>query len=74
LEHGARHIPDSAKKRVEKDRASWISDVRKSLEKHLIGWTMWDYIGGFGVVTKPNGQPVVDKVTVKTLGRTVPRY
>ena len=24
------------------DRAAWISDVRKSLEKHGIGWTMWD--------------------------------
>jgi hypothetical protein len=56
------------------DRAAWISDVRKSLEKHGIGWTMWDYSGGFGVVTKPNGQPIVDEVTVKALGRVVPHY
>jgi hypothetical protein len=35
---------------------------------------MWDYIGGFGVVTKPNGQPVVDDVTVNALGRAVPSY
>jgi hypothetical protein len=48
--------------------------VRKSLEKHGIGWTMWDYSGGFGVVTKPNGQPIVDELTVKALGRTVPHY
>ena len=54
------------------DRAAWISDVRTTLEKHGIGWTMWDYSGGFGVVTKQNGQPVPDDVTVKALGRTLP--
>ena len=54
------------------DRANWLSDVRKSLEKHGIGWTMWDYSGGFGVVTKPNGQPIPDEITVKALGRTMP--
>jgi len=26
------------------------------------------------VVTKPSGQPIVDEVTVKALGRTVPHY
>jgi len=50
------------------DRAAWISDVRKSLEKHRIGWTMWDYSGGFGVVTKQDGHAVPDEVTLKALG------
>lgn len=54
------------------DRAAWISDVRKSLEKHGIGWTMWDYSGGFGVVTKQNGQPIPDEVTLKALGLKIP--
>jgi endoglucanase len=54
------------------DRANWLSDVRKSLEKHNIGWTMWDYSGGFGVVTKQNGKAVPDQVTVNALGRTMP--
>jgi aryl-phospho-beta-D-glucosidase BglC (GH1 family) len=54
------------------DRAAWISDVRTTLEKYSIGWTMWDYSGGFGVVTKQNEQPVPDEVTVKALGRTMP--
>ncbi len=54
------------------DRAAWISDVRKSLEKHGIGWTMWDYSGGFGVVTRANGHPLVDDLTAKALGRTTP--
>ncbi len=54
------------------DRANWISDVRRSLESHNIGWTVWDYSGGFGVVTKENGQPQPDEVTVKALGRKMP--
>src|SRR5713226_3671122 len=33
------------------DRARWLSDVRSTFEKYDIGWTMWDYSGGFGVVT-----------------------
>jgi aryl-phospho-beta-D-glucosidase BglC (GH1 family) len=53
-------------------RAAWLSDVRSSLEKHNIGWTMWDYSGGFAVVVKQNGQPQVDELTVKALGRTLP--
>jgi hypothetical protein len=54
------------------DRAAWISDVRTTLEKYGIGWTMWDYSGGFAVVTKPNGHPFPDEVTVKALGRIMP--
>jgi endoglucanase len=54
------------------DRAAWISDVRTALEKHGIGWTMWDYSGGFGIVTKQDGVPVLDEVTVKALGLKMP--
>jgi endoglucanase len=55
------------------DRAAWLKDVRGALEKHGIGWTMWDYSGGFGVVTKAQGQAaVVDPVTVKALGLQMP--
>jgi endoglucanase len=54
------------------DRANWLSDVRIALERHNIGWTMWDYSGGFGIVTKENGQPLPDKITVEALGRTMP--
>jgi endoglucanase len=55
------------------DRAAWISDVRTTLEKYGIGWTMWDYSGGFGVVTKQEGHAAVpDTVTVKALGRKMP--
>jgi endoglucanase len=53
-------------------RAAWISDVRSALEKRGIGWTMWDYAGGFAVVNKQNGQTAPDEITVRALGRTVP--
>lgn len=46
-------------------RMNWIRDVRTALEADNIGWTMWDYRGGFGVVWKQDGQPAKadDKVT-----------
>src|SRR5262245_13011603 len=50
------------------DRARWIGDVRTALEMHGIGWTMWDYAGDFGLVTKQAGQSVVDDVIVSALG------
>jgi endoglucanase len=55
-----------------RDRAAWISDVRTSLEKHGMGWTMWDYSGGFGVVTKKGDKAVPDDATVQALGLKTP--
>jgi endoglucanase len=50
------------------DRIVWIRDMRVALEKYGIGWTMWDYAGGFGVVVKQNGHPTADAEVVKALG------
>ncbi len=50
------------------DRARWITNVRSALEKHHIGWTMWDYSGSFGVVTKEGGKAVPDQNTLRALG------
>ena len=50
------------------DRAAWIRDMRIALEKYGIGWTMWDYAGGFGVVNKQNGHATPDTEVVKALG------
>ena len=50
------------------DRVSWLRDVRTALEKHSIGWAMWDYAGGFAVVNKQNGKAVPDDVTLRALG------
>jgi endoglucanase len=50
-------------------RMNWIHDVRAALEADGIGWTMWDYRGGFGVVWKEDGQPAkVDDKVVEALG------
>jgi endoglucanase len=51
-----------------RDRGEWIEDVRTSLERHGIGWTMWDYSGSFGVVTKKNGQTTADESALRALG------
>lgn len=49
-------------------RLRWIADVRTALERHGIGWTMWDYAGGFGVAVKKDGHAVPDPQTVAALG------
>jgi aryl-phospho-beta-D-glucosidase BglC (GH1 family) len=50
-------------------RMNWIRDVRTALEADWIGWTMWDYRGGFGVVWKEDGKPTrVDEQVVEALG------
>jgi len=50
-------------------RMNWIRDVRTALEADGIGWAMWDYRGGFGVVHKQDGQPAqADDAVVKALG------
>jgi aryl-phospho-beta-D-glucosidase BglC (GH1 family) len=56
------------KKADPQSRVAWIHDVRTSLEQHKIGWAMWDYSGGFGVVTKTNGKAVPDDGTLRALG------
>jgi endoglucanase len=53
-------------------RAQWISDVRTALEQNGIGWTMWDYSGGFGVVTKSGGKTTPDEITLRALGLKPP--
>ena len=50
-------------------RMNWIRDVRTALEADGIGWTMWDYRGGFGVVWKEDGKPArADGKVVEALG------
>jgi len=56
------------------DREAWLKDVRTALERHGIGWAMWDYSGNFGVVDKDrkDGKATPDEVTVKALGLKMP--
>ena len=55
-----------------KDRVAWLSDVRAALEKRGIGWAMWEYHGGFGVVNTENGQAQMDEATLRALGLVAP--
>lgn len=49
-------------------RLRWIEDVRRALERHGIGWTMWDYAGSFAVVNKKGGRATPDRATLAALG------
>jgi aryl-phospho-beta-D-glucosidase BglC (GH1 family) len=50
------------------DRVAWLKDVRTALERHNIGWAMWDYSGSFGVVTRKDDKATLDEATVRALG------
>ena len=49
-------------------RLRWIEDVRTALERHRIGWAMWDYAGGFGVAVRKDGRAEPDPQTAAALG------
>jgi endoglucanase len=50
------------------DRMRWLQAVRTALEQNHIGWTMWDYQGGFGVVTRKEGATTQDDAVLHALG------
>jgi aryl-phospho-beta-D-glucosidase BglC (GH1 family) len=50
------------------DRERWLTAARTAFEKSGIGWTMWDYQGGFGVVYKENGAVRDDESVLRALG------
>jgi endoglucanase len=54
-------------------RARYLRDVRSDLEQLHIGWSMWEYNGGFGLVTRtPDGFAIPDAATVDALGLRMP--
>lgn len=54
-------------------RARWLHDMRVAFDTNHIGWAMWDYQGGFSIVTKANGITTPDPAIVAALGLHVPR-
>lgn len=51
-----------------RSRETWTRDMRVALEKHQIGWAMWDYQTNFGVVTKADGRTTPDAGLIRALG------
>jgi len=51
-----------------KMRVAWIGDTRTALERHRIGWAMWDYDGNFGLAAKGSEGIVVDRDVLRALG------
>ena len=51
-----------------KMRAAWINDTRTALERHRIGWAMWDYDGNFGLMTTDGHAKTVDPDVLHALG------
>lgn len=51
------------------DRYAWLHDVRSELEANHLGWTMWDYAGGFGVShDETPGHRTLDPECLQALG------
>ena len=53
-------------------RARWIRDVRTALDRNNIGWAMWDYCAGFGVVIKSGDTATPDEKILDALGLHAP--
>lgn len=53
-------------------RGAWLRDVRSLLEQYQIGWAMWEYDSGFGVIRRTDGERIPDPVVVKALFDGVP--
>ncbi len=49
-------------------RALWLKDMRTMMEKHHLGWAMWDYQDNFGAVTKKDGHTTPDPAVIEALG------
>lgn len=49
-------------------RSRWLADVTSVLQENQIGWAMWDYAGGFGVVNDAGGTRTPDDAIVQALG------
>jgi endoglucanase len=51
-----------------RDRLNWIRHTRSLFEKYDIGWTMWEYEGGFGLTKEVDQKRKVDPEVAKALG------
>ncbi|PWC27625.1 glycoside hydrolase family 5 protein [Teichococcus aestuarii] len=50
------------------DRLRYLADIQAALSRHVQGWTVWDYSGGFGVVRRGRHGLRVDHAVLRALG------
>ncbi len=50
------------------DRARYLHDTRMALQRDGLGWAMWDYAGGFGLMNVTSAGRSVDSLTAAALG------
>jgi endoglucanase len=56
------------------DRGQWLYDARTTLENLGIGWTMWEYLGDFGLAQEIDGQRFADNLVIYRLGLNPAQY
>jgi endoglucanase len=50
------------------DREQWFKDVRNAFEEYGVGWTMWEYVGDFGLAERNRGVITHDEGVAAALG------
>lgn len=56
----------------EDSRVRWTHDLRLALEEAGIGWAMWEYDSGFGLVLRSGNMTLIDGPLAEALGLTPP--
>lgn len=51
------------------DRLRWHRASRQGFEARGWGWAVWDFAGGFGIVTGPAGSRTIDRAMLEALGQ-----
>jgi aryl-phospho-beta-D-glucosidase BglC (GH1 family) len=50
------------------DRLAWLRDARLTFEKHNMGWTLWDYAGGFSLIEGSSEKRSISPEVLQALG------
>ncbi|MCX7801139.1 MAG: glycoside hydrolase family 5 protein [Fimbriimonadales bacterium] len=58
------YIPNAPRE----SRLAWLRDMTTVLREYGIGWTMWDYAGGFAVAVGEPGSRRMDQGVLRALG------
>ncbi len=55
-------------------RQRWLRAVRRSAEKRCIGWALWEYDRGFGLLLGEGAQREVDRTVIRALLKPAPKH